>query len=273
MTAVTGVAGSGKSSLIRDVFAGQYPEQVILVDQSPVTATGRSTPATFLGFFDDIRKQMAKENNVSAALFSFNSKGACPVCKGRGAVTTELVFMDPVTTTCEACGGSRYSNEALSYLYKGKNIVEILDMSAEEAEGFFSGRPKICRALHAMVEVGLPYLSLGQPLSTLSGGERQRVKLAKYLGQKGNIYVLDEPTTGLHASDVKTIMKLLDGFVEQGNTVVVIEHNMDVVKLADYVIDMGPDGGTMGGEVVFTGTPQELAEYGQTITADYLRKC
>lgn len=272
MTAVTGVAGSGKSSLIRDVFAGQYPEQVILVDQSPVTATGRSTPATFLGFFDDIRKQMAKENNVSAALFSFNSKGACPVCKGRGAVTTELVFMDPVTTTCEACGGSRYSNEALSYLYKGKNIVEILDMSAEEAEGFFSGRPKICRALHAMVEVGLPYLSLGQPLSTLSGGERQRVKLAKYLGQKGNIYVLDEPTTGLHASDVKTIMKLLDGFVEQGNTVVVIEHNMDVVKLADYVIDMGPDGGTMGGEVVFTGTPQELAEHGQTITADYLRK-
>ena len=273
LTAVTGVAGSGKSSLIRDVFAGQYPEQVILVDQSPVTATGRSTPATFLGFFDDIRKQMAKENNVSAALFSFNSKGACPVCKGRGAVTTELVFMDPVTTTCEACGGSRYSNEALSYLYKGKNIVEILDMSAEEAEGFFSGRPKICRALHAMVEVGLPYLSLGQPLSTLSGGERQWVKLAKYLGQKGNIYVLDEPTTGLHASDVKTIMKLLDGFVEQGNTVVVIEHNMDVVKLADYVIDMGPDGGTMGGEVVFTGTPQELAEYGQTITADYLRKC
>lgn len=273
LTAVTGVAGSGKSSLIRDVFAGQYPEQVILVDQSPVTATGRSTPATFLGFFDDIRKQMAKENNVSAVLFSFNSKGACPVCKGRGAVTTELVFMDPVTTTCEACGGSRYSNEALSYLYKGKNIVEILDMSAEEAEGFFSGRPKICRALHAMVEVGLPYLSLGQPLSTLSGGERQRVKLAKYLGQKGNIYVLDEPTTGLHASDVKTIMKLLDGFVEQGNTVVVIEHNMDVVKLADYVIDMGPDGGTMGGEVVFTGTPQELAEYGQTITADYLRKC
>ena len=273
LTAVTGVAGSGKSSLIRDVFAGQYPEQVILVDQSPVTATGRSTPATFLGFFDDIRKQMAKENNVSAALFSFNSKGACPVCKGRGAVTTELVFMDPVTTTCEACGGSRYSDEALSYLYKGKNIVEILDMGAGEAEDFFSGCPKIRRALYAMVEVGLPYLSLGQPLSTLSGGERQRVKLAKYLGQKGNIYVLDEPTTGLHASDVKTIMKLLDGFVEQGNTVVVIEHNMDVVKLADYVIDMGPDGGTMGGEVVFTGTPQELAEYGQTITADYLRKC
>ena len=273
LTAVTGVAGSGKSSLIRDVFAGQYPEQVILVDQSPVTATGRSTPATFLGFFDDIRKQMAKENNVSAALFSFNSKGACPVCKGRGAVTTELVFMDPVTTTCETCGGSRYSDEALSCLYKGKNIVEILDMSAEEAEDFFSGCPKILRALHAMVEVGLSYLSLGQPLSTLSGGERQRVKLAKYLGQKGNIYVLDEPTTGLHASDVKTIMKLLDGFVEQGNTVVVIEHNMDVVKLADYVIDMGPDGGTMGGEVVFTGTPQELAEYGQTITADYLRKC
>lgn len=272
LTAVTGVAGSGKSSLIRDIFAKQYEERVILVDQSPVTATGRSTPATFLGFFDDIRKLLAKENGVGAGLFSFNSKGACPDCKGRGVIVTELVFMDPVTTTCEACGGSRYSEEALSYSYHGKNIVDILDMNAEEAEEFFSGCPKIRKAVHAMVEVGLSYLSLGQPLSTLSGGERQRVKLAKYLDKRGNIYVLDEPTTGLHASDVQTVMELLDSFVKRGNTVIVIEHNMDVVKLADYVIDIGPDGGTSGGEIVFTGTPSEMAWHGKTITAEYLRR-
>lgn len=272
LTTVTGVAGSGKSSLIRDIFARQYEDRVVLVDQSPVTATGRSTPATFLGIFDEIRKRMAMENGVGAALFSFNSKGACPVCKGRGAIVTELVFMDPVTTECEACGGKRYSQEALSYTYHGKNMVDILELSAAEGEQFFKDCPKIRRALHAMVEVGLPYLSLGQPLSTLSGGERQRVKLAKYLDQKGNIYVLDEPTTGLHASDVATIMKLLESLVERGNTVIVIEHNMDVVKLSDYVIDIGPDGGTLGGEVVFTGTPQEMIDHSETITARYLRK-
>lgn len=272
LTAVTGVAGSGKSTLIRDVFAKQYEDRVVLIDQSPVTATGRSMPATFLGFFDEIRKRMGKENDVSAALFSFNSKGACPVCKGKGAVTTELVFMDPVTTVCEACQGSRYSDEALSYTYRGKNIVEILNMSAGEAEEFFAECPKIQKTLHAMVEVGLSYLSLGQQLSTLSGGERQRVKLAKYLEQKGNIYVLDEPTTGLHASDVKTVMELLDGLVRRGNTVIVIEHNMDVVKLADYVIDIGPDGGNRGGEVVFAGTPQAMIDHSKTITAKYLRK-
>lgn len=272
LTAVTGVAGSGKSSLIRDVFAAQYADRVVLVDQSPVTATGRSTPATFLGFFDEIRKRMAEENGVNAALFSFNSKGACSVCGGRGVIVTELVFMDPVTTVCEACDGSRYSDEALSYSYHGKNIVDILNMSAEEAEVFFTDCPKIRKALHAMVEVGLSYLSLGQPLSTLSGGERQRVKLAKYLDKKGNIYVLDEPTTGLHASDVQAIMKLLDSFVKRGNTVVVIEHNMDVVKQADYVIDIGPDGGTAGGQVVFTGTPREMTDLSESITANYLRK-
>lgn len=273
LSVVTGVAGSGKSTLIRDVFAKEYADRVVLVDQSPVTATGRSTPATFLGFFDEIRKVMGKENGVDAALFSFNSKGACPVCKGRGVLVTELVFMDPVTTVCEACEGSRYSKEALSYRYHGKNIVEILQMSAEDAYDFFRDNKKISKVLKAMIEVGLPYLSLGQPLSTLSGGERQRVKLAKYLNsKKGNIYVLDEPTTGLHASDVKNVMELLDGFVKRGNTVVVIEHNLDVMKQADYIIDVGPDGGTLGGEIVFTETPQEMVEHGNTITADYLRK-
>lgn len=272
LTVVTGVAGSGKSSLIRDAFALQYADRVVLVDQSPVTATSRSTAATFLGFFDEIRKYVAKENGVEAGLFSFNSKGACPACSGRGVIVTELVFMDPVTTICEVCGGSRYSDEALSYSYHGKNIVEILEMSAEEAKAFFADCPKIRKPLHALVEVGLPYLSLGQPLSTLSGGERQRVKLAKYLDNKGNIYILDEPTTGLHASDVQAIMKLLDGFVKRNNTVIVIEHNMDVVKQADYVIDIGPDGGTAGGEVVFTGTPQEMVDRSESITARYLRK-
>lgn len=272
LTVVTGVAGSGKSSLIRDVFAKEYEDRVVLVDQSPITATGRSTPVTFLSIFDEIRKVLAAENGVNASLFSFNSKGACPVCKGRGVIVTELVFMDPVTTVCEACEGKRYSKEALSYLYRGKNIVEILALSAADAREFFHDNKKICRVLDAMIEVGLPYLSLGQPLSTLSGGERQRLKLAKYLDKKGNIYVLDEPTTGLHASDVEKIMDLLDNLVGRGNTVIVIEHNLDVMKQADYLIDVGPDGGTSGGEIVFTGTPKEMAEKAESITAKYLRK-
>ena len=205
-------------------------------------------------------------------MFSFNSKGGCPVCGGRGQIVTELVFMDPVTTVCEACEGRRYSEEALSYRYHGKNIVEILDLSAGEAYEFFKGNKKLRKALGAMLEVGLPYLSLGQPLSTLSGGERQRVKQAKYLDKKGNIYVLDEPTTGLHASDVQKVMELLDSLVERGNTVIVIEHNLDVMKQADWLIDVGPDGGTAGGEIVFTGTPADMAARADTITADYLRK-
>lgn len=272
LTAVTGVAGSGKSTLIRDVFAKQYADRVVLVDQSPVTATGRSTPATFLGFFDEIRKLMAAEHHVDASLFSFNSKGACPVCKGKGVVVTELVFMDPVTTVCEACEGMRYSEEALGYRYRGKNIVDILRMTAEEAADFFRDNRKISKQLQAMQAVGLSYLSLGQALSTLSGGERQRIKLAKYLDKKGNIYVLDEPTTGLHASDIRNIMQLLESFVKRGNTVIVIEHNLDVIKQADYIIDIGPDGGTAGGQVVFTGTPQDMADKSETITARYLRK-
>ena len=272
LTVVTGVAGSGKSSLIRDVFAKQYEEKVVLVDQSAITATGRSTACTYLGFFDEIRKVFAAENQVDAGLFSFNSKGACPSCKGRGAITTELVFMDPVTTVCEACEGKRYSKEALSYTYKGKNIVEVLDMNVEDAREFFGGLPKLRKHLDALLETGLPYLSLGQPLSTLSGGERQRVKLAKELHKKGNVYVLDEPTTGLHASDIKKVMALLDGLVDRGNTVIVIEHNTDVMKMADYIIDIGPDGGSAGGEVVFTGTPSQMIEKGNTITAEFLRK-
>ena len=271
LTVVTGVAGSGKSSLFNGIFASTYQDRVILVDQSPITATNRSMPATFLGFFDELRKIFAKANDVDASLFSFNSKGACPICNGKGVIVTELVFMDPIVTECESCCGKRYKNEVLSYLYKGKNIVEALEMSVEEAFSFFT-EGKIYKSLLAMQEVGLSYLSLGQPSSTLSGGERQRLKLAKYLNNKGNIYLFDEPTTGLHASDVEKLMELFERFVRRGNTVIIIEHNMDVMKQADYIIDIGPDGGKNGGEVVFTGTPQEMITTSDTITARYLKK-
>ena len=180
--------------------------------------------------------------------------------------------MDPVTTVCELCEGKRYSEEALSYEYRGHTIADIMELTVEDALEFFNEQPKIYRKLRTLHEVGLSYLSLGQPLSTLSGGERQRIKLAKHLKNKGNIFILDEPTTGLHASDIKSIMKLLEGFVERGNTVIIIEHNLDVMKQADYIIDIGPDGGTAGGEVVFTGTPKQMLEHADTITARYLRK-
>lgn len=271
LTVVTGVAGSGKSTLIRDVFARKYKDEVILVDQSPITATGRSTPATFLGFFDSIRKLISKVTGIEASMFSFNSKGGCPVCKGKGINVTELVFMDPVTTVCEACEGNRYNKDVLSIKYDNKNIKEILDMSAEEALDFFRNEKKIANHLKSMVEVGLGYLSLGQPTSTLSGGERQRLKLAKYLDDKGSIFILDEPTTGLHASDIKSIMKLFERFVDRGNTVIIIEHNQDVMKRADYIIDIGPDGGSNGGEIVFEGTVNDMLKNCSTITAKYIR--
>ena len=272
MTVVTGVAGSGKSSLIREVFAKQYSEQVVLIDQSAVTATGRSTVCTFLGFFDEIRNVFAAETGTDRGLFTFNGKGACPHCKGRGMITTELVFMEPVTTVCEHCGGTRYSDEALKYTVRSKTIVDVLNMSVEEAVPFFANNKKISAMLEALTQVGLSYISLGQPLSTFSGVERQRVKLAQNMKKKGNIYILDEPTTGLHLADIEKVVNILEGFVERGNTVIVIEHNTDVMKLADYIIDIGPDGGTKGGEVVFTGTPKEMIENGATITAQYLRK-
>lgn len=272
LTVVTGVAGSGKSSLIRDVFAQKYADRVVLIDQSAITATGRSTVCTYLGFFDEIRNVIAKATGTERSLYTFNGKGGCPVCKGRGFVTTELVFMDPVTTVCEACGGKRYSEEALKQRYKGLNIHEILNLSVEDACEFFSDNKKISDKLNALMEVGLPYISLGQPLSTFSGGERQRVKLAMNIKKKGNIYVLDEPTTGLHPSDITKVVDILEGIVDRGNTVIVIEHNTDVMKLADYIIDVGPDGGTKGGQIVFTGTPLEMIENSNTITAEYLRK-
>lgn len=272
MTVVTGVAGSGKSTLISRVFAKRYESDIVMIDQAPITATNRSTPASYLGFFDEMRKLLARESGKPDGLFSFNSAGACPVCGGKGIIVTELAFMDPIVTGCEACGGVRYNREALACTYKGKNIVELLGLTASQAIEVFEDA-KIRRHLKGMEQVGLSYLTLGQPLSTLSGGERQRIKLAKNLGKRGRIIVMDEPTTGLHLSDIQNLLKLFDMIVSRGNTLVVIEHNLDVMKQADWIIDIGPDGGKNGGEVVFTGTPLEMLYSAKTLTADSLRAC
>ena len=270
MTVVTGVAGSGKSTLISQVFANQYEDDIVMVDQGPITATSRSTPASYLGFFDEIRKIMARENGMPDSLFSFNSAGGCPVCGGKGVIVTELAFMDPIVTECEACGGMRYNKEALACTYKEKNIVELLGLTASQAMEIFEDA-KIRKRLRVMQQVGLSYLTLGQPLSTLSGGERQRIKLAKNLGKKGSIIVMDEPTTGLHRSDIENLLKLFDMIVSRGNTLVVIEHNLDVMKQADWIIDIGPDGGKNGGEVVFAGTPADMIKSAKSLTAECLR--
>lgn len=270
MTVVTGVAGSGKSTLISQVFAGQYESDIVMVDQGPITATNRSTPASYLGFFDEIRKLMARESGKADGLFSFNSAGACQICGGKGVIVTELAFMDPIVTECEACRGLRYNEEALACTYKGKNIVELLGMTASQAMEVFEDA-KIRKHLSVMQQVGLSYLSLGQPLSTLSGGERQRIKLAKNLGKKGSIMVMDEPTTGLHASDIQNLLKLFDMIVSRGNSLIVIEHNLDVMKQADWIIDIGPDGGKNGGEVVFEGVPADMIQSAETLTAQCLR--
>lgn len=270
MTVVTGVAGSGKSTLISQVFAKQYAQEVVMIDQGPITATNRSTPASYLGFFDEVRRLLARESGKPEGLFSFNSIGACPVCGGKGVIVTELAFMDPMVTVCEDCGGQRYNEEALACTYKGRNIVELLALTAAEALEVFE-EAKIVRRLRLMGQVGLSYLTLGQPLSTLSGGERQRIKLAKQLGKKGHIIIMDEPTTGLHLSDIEKLLSLFDMIVAHGNTLVVIEHNLEVMKQADWMIDIGPDGGKNGGEVVFTGTPLAMAQSARTLTAECLR--
>ncbi|MGN0994545.1 MAG: ATP-binding cassette domain-containing protein, partial [Butyricicoccus sp.] len=247
----------------------QHP-QAVHISQAPIGANSRSTPATYVGIMDEIRKLFAKENGVDAACFSYNSKGACPVCGGKGEIKTEMAFMDPVTVPCEACRGTRYSSDALAYRYHGKNILEVLDMTVEEAMQFF-GQTKIQNKLRVLCEVGMEYMTLGQPTTTLSGGECQRVKLASYLGEKNGVYILDEPTAGLHSKDVGRLLGLLDRMVERGNTVIVIEHNLEVIRHADWVIDMGPGGGRNGGSVLFEGTPAALLECPRSATAEYLR--
>ncbi|QFT48994.1 UvrABC system protein A (plasmid) [Roseivivax sp. THAF40] len=267
---VTGVAGSGKSSIINTEFLKQHPE-AITVDQSGIGRSSRSNAMTYTGAFDDIRRVFAETNRVSAKLFSFNSKGACPRCKGLGYTETEMAFLDPVKTTCEECEGKRYSPETLSHLYKGRSIADVLDLSVEEAIGVFDD-PDIRQKLELLREVGLGYLTLGQPLSTLSGGECQRVKLSSELHKSGNIYVLDEPTTGLHVTDVAKIVEIIEKLTDRGNSVIVIEHNLDVIMQADWIIDIGPDGGRDGGELVFEGTPQQMIHQGRTATSEFLRR-
>ncbi|MEU6673349.1 excinuclease ABC subunit UvrA [Streptomyces sp. NPDC046925] len=273
LTAVTGVAGSGKSTLVSRAFVAGHPDAVV-VDQSGIGISGRSTPATYLGIMDSLRKLFARETGREQGLFSFNSAGACESCQGRGIIYSDLAFMDPVTTTCEACEGRRFKEEVLGLTVGGSSIADVLDMTAERALDFLAAVDDtgVRRRLRALHEVGLTYLTLGQPLSTLSGGERQRIKLATQLHRTGTTYVLDEPTTGLHMADVDGLLALLDRLVDAGNTVVVVEHNLEVVKHADWVIDLGPDGGKHGGRIVFEGTPEQLTGADGSFTAAHLRR-
>ncbi len=268
-TVVTGVAGSGKSSLINGVFLSQHPEAVV-IDQSAIGVSIRSNPATYTGIMDDIRKLFGKTNKVSPSLFSFNSDGACPECQGLGFIFTDLAFLEPVKTVCETCEGKRFRPEVLEYKVNGKSITDVLDMPVEEALAFFKTK-EITHKLTAMNQVGLNYLTLGQPLSTLSGGECQRIKLAGELHKNGTIYVMDEPTTGLHMSDTGHLLEIIDHLVDQGNSVIVIEHNTEVMKHADWIIDLGPEGGHKGGQVLFEGTPADLLKSKDSLTAEYLR--
>lgn len=270
LTAVTGVAGSGKSSLIRQEFVERYPD-CIVIDQKPIGTSARSTPATYTGVMDDIRKLFAKENGVSVQWFSFNSKGACPVCKGKGEILPDVAFADPVAILCEECMGKRYNPTALSYPYQGKNIEEVMSLTIHQALEFFP-QPKIHERLQCMLDVGLGYMTLGQPTSTLSGGEVQRLKLASELHKQGNVYVLDEPTTGLHNQDVIRLLQLLRRIVTAGNTVIVVEHRQELLAQADWIIDLGPEGGRKGGKVMFTGTPEQLLTCADSLTGRYLRK-
>ncbi|MFF8035737.1 ATP-binding cassette domain-containing protein [Streptomyces sp. NPDC016626] len=269
LTAVTGVAGSGKSTLVAE-FTAAHGDAVV-VDQSSIGISARSTPATYLGIMDTVRKIFARETGAEPGLFSFNSDGACGTCGGRGIMYTDLAFMDPVTTTCPACEGRRFKDEVLRLTVGGRSVADVLGMTAEQALDFFDDTG-VRRRLRALREVGLTYLTLGQSLSTLSGGERQRVKLATRLHRKGVVYVLDEPTTGLHMADVDGLVALLDRLVDAGNTVIVVEHDLNVVARADWVIDLGPDGGRDGGRVVFEGTPAGLLEAEGSFTGQYLRR-
>ncbi|MGG1663623.1 ATP-binding cassette domain-containing protein [Brevibacillus sp. NRS-1366] len=269
LTAVTGVAGSGKSTLINEVFLSQHPDAIV-IDQSAVGVSTRSNPATYTGIMDDVRKAFASANKVNQGLFSFNSKGACENCQGLGVVYTDLAFLDSVKLPCEVCGGRRFKEEVLAYKLNGKSIAEVLEMTVEQALDFFQLK-EVVRKLQAMSDVGLNYITLGQPLSTLSGGECQRIKLASELHKKGSIYVMDEPTTGLHMSDIGHLLGIMNRLVDAGNTVIVIEHNLDVISQADWIIDMGPDGGSKGGQVVFEGTPPQIILAEQSITGRYLK--
>jgi excinuclease UvrABC ATPase subunit len=272
LVVVTGVAGSGKSSLIHGSVSGR--DGVVSIDQGAIKGSRRSNPATYTGLLDPIRKAFAKQNGVKPALFSANSEGACPNCNGAGVIYTDLGVMASVATTCEVCEGKRFQAAVLEYKLNGRDIAEVLALSVTEAVAFFGTGEADVKAAHAILErlsdVGLGYISLGQPLTTLSGGERQRLKLATQMGEKGGVLVLDEPTTGLHLADVEQLLALLDRLVDSGKSVIVIEHHQAVMAHADWIIDLGPGAGHDGGTIVFEGTPAELVAQRSTLTGTHL---
>ncbi len=303
LVGISGVSGSGKSTLVNETLMpalkGKFTrlkqkplpyksldgveniDKVIEIDQSPIGRTPRSNPATYTGVFDDIRKLFedtpdAKVRGFKAGRFSFNvSGGRCEECKGAGIKVIEMNFLPSVNVVCDACGGRRYKEDTLAVKYRGKDISQVLDMSISEAYEFFKPFPKIAPKLKALVDVGLGYVRLGQSAVTLSGGESQRMKLATELSRKATgstLYMLDEPTTGLHPEDIKVLLGVLERLVDQGNTVMVIEHNLDVLKSMDYIIDMGPDGGARGGRIIAEGTPEQLACNPSSVTGQYLKE-
>jgi len=301
-TCVTGVSGSGKSTLVSEILlkalkrrlhgsrerpgkhksllGTSFVDKVIEIDQAPIGKTPRSNPATYTGTFDLIRKlfsmtREAKIRGYKPGRFSFNVKGGrCEYCKGQGTKKIEMHFLPDVYVTCQSCKGTRYNSETLQVTYKGKNIADVLSMPIAEALGFFANFPKIVRILRTLSDVGLGYMQLGQSSTTLSGGEAQRVKLSAELGKAATghtLYLLDEPTTGLHFADIHNLLNVLQRLCDMGNTVIVIEHNLDVIKMADYIIDLGPEGGDGGGRIVVKGTPEEIVENKKSYTAKYLR--
>lgn len=303
LTVVTGVSGSGKSSLITDTLApalanrlnhahkrtGPYRkmsgldklDKVINIDQSPIGRTPRSNPATYIGLWDDIRNLFSstaesKARGYSPGRFSFNVKGGrCEACKGDGQIKIEMHFLPDIYVPCEVCQGSRYNRETLQVTYRGKNIAEVLDMTVEDALHFFENIPSIKRKLQTLFDVGLGYIRLGQSATTLSGGEAQRVKLSSELQKRSTgktFYILDEPTTGLHFEDVRQLLIVLQRLVDAGNTVLVIEHNLDVIKSADHIIDLGPEGGAHGGTIIATGTPEEVAQVEGSFTGQFIKR-
>jgi excinuclease ABC subunit A len=300
---ITGVSGSGKSTLLdeiiykglaqklqgsrvypgafRQMLGVEHLDKVIKIDQSPIGRTPRSNPATYTGAFDGIRELFSltpasRMKGYRPGRFSFNVRGGrCEACRGDGIIKIEMHFLPDVYVPCDECRGSRYNRETLEVKYKGKNIAEVLDMTVSEANEFFQNIPKVHRKLQTLVDVGLGYIKLGQPATTLSGGEAQRVKLATELSRRSNgrtLYILDEPTTGLHKEDIRRLLLVLERLVEKGNTVAIIEHNLDVIKTADHIIDLGPEGGAGGGQVIATGTPEELAKNHNSYTGRYLKE-